>query len=503
MLRRSLDAVLCFFLLGLLVVFSLSVPSCSKKATEPEAEPPEEETTGVLATLHAAGDSVMLWSESMPYPDAAEKGAEWLRAQENVDSCGISVDHTIWIEFEGGIGGDIIPPREVFSESGDLKKARPLIMRNPAQPKVKSLAPAAVLCLPFDWEYNSGQYDSLTRILNSELCPFFVITQYPDAATSVALLKSVWSINGLFYFSTHGALSRSGLECLTGEKVTDELLSDYMADITLGRLRAGYIKGHEYFAITPAFVEHYWQPHPDTLAAHVVYVATCYSWEPKMTQAFLLCGADAYAGFTGLLWPEFEEELIPHLWEPMQDTFSLKWSYEHLPSNCEPPNDTFFIEYICEDIIFDRVLFTLDNVPVHSEQYLIRTPRHGGYTHFWMECLALRDSDLDVMGLLEIYADAYAEGTYEIAMDRDNVIYFVKEERLYHASKVGVDPVWDPDGVIEGEIVLTSLDNPPGLATGTFSGTLGWWDTENNPYPHPPDETLVITNGRFKVTVKE
>jgi len=488
-----------FPLFGILVFFCFFLLTCSRD------QPYDGQIEGILDTHKAAGDSIMAWSQSMSYSEAAQKGVEWLRTQSNVDSCGISEDYTVWIEFEDGTGGDIIPPMEgrKAMDLKEIKDTKPSIIHTPGQGTVKPILPPIVaVLLPFDWEDPLYEYDSLKQILIEEMDPLFGVVPYRDSAVSPLLLKTGFTAYaGLVYLSTHGGISREGGVLLTGEEVTPALREFYAEDLLVGLLRQGYVNYKVYFEFTPSFVSAYWQGS----GAQVVFVAACNGWQADMREAFLK-KADAYCGFEGLVGGDFFPGLISNLFRPlMQDTFSLSQSYQALPEkSCPYYGATLFIGYGngVADVILDTYLFSLDGVPLHSGGFLGASaardnPSGGAISMPWGG--RIYDDELNLVGALSIVAGC-AEGEYVIGGDDYSCIIYGDTTGLY-VYQVSL-PFTTPEyGSLSGKITITSLDNPLGLVAGTFSGTLGWWDWENPNMPRSPDKTVQITNGRFKATV--
>jgi hypothetical protein len=464
----------------------------------------------VLDVLDEAGDSIYTWSDNMSYEAAALLGLAWLQDQDIVESCGVSSDYTVWVQFTDSTGGDIYPPWEIAASFGSGKDPGPAILRSPAQTeRAKAILYDAVVLLPFHWQYGSemDHDDSLVDIITAEMDIDFEIYSHLDTAVTVDLMKSLLASRfGIFYICTHGSITANGHESfLIGEKVTLDNVLDNFEDLKQGNLRYGkVIKGGDlYYGITTSFIDTYlYKASLDPGLASFVYIASCNSnANGHMANAFLCDGIQTFLGFKGLLHVDPTVLcLFDEIFGTMYDTISLQQAVDNAEHRYQssPACTLKMNEYtgFNNATIFNRVLCDIDGQEIHSPTWLTAVCSPSG--SFSLDVF-MYDIGQNQHGVLGIITDGYSEDAYTVEQGRGNLILYNDQAtgRAYMADAIHMDPAWS-GGAIEGTITYTNLDNPDYQVVGTFSGTLGYWDPAN-PNPHPPDDIITITDGVFKV----
>jgi hypothetical protein len=486
----------------------VNLASCSKKGS---TEPEDEEVDEMISLLLETGDSISVWSETMTYSAATSQAINFIETHTIVDSCGISQDYTIWIEFNDGTGGDIYPIREFVLRSGHTSDSKSRIAFSDRYgPRGRAIIYDVVAFLPFVWQHSAhlNQADTLAKILQQELDLTMEVTSFIDSTATVANFKYAFGTCGINYISSHGGLV-CGLPCfLTGEKVTTTSKEIHQWDLTHRLLRCATVAGmkHSYFAITPAFVRLYF-PHDssytaDSITTRIVFNASCRSFADTLANAFLGPGVHAYCGFVGDRSARTECDLLSEIWRAMQDTVTLEQACDAAPSRIQtsPVPCTLKLNQAEAEgqIVFDRFIFELNSQQFHSPITVFASKSAAGLNI----TADARNSTQSMTGTYMLFTDGIALGAYPISETRGNMMMFADSAsgRLYLADATHKAAEWGGDQT-GGTITLTGVDLPPGLLVGKFTGILGWWD-DANPLPHPPDDVISIENGRFKLVSK-
>lgn len=492
---------------GVLVTAALLVSGCSRE------NGPASGIDEILEVLESAGDSVAAWDLLMSEPEAAEKCVRWLRDRDVADSCGVSSDNAVWIEFPDGIGADIYPPWEIPARAVAQRTLKPIVGHNSNQePRARQLLYDIVVFLPFHWQYPAemAQDDSLAQVLGP-LDPEVEVTSYRNNAAAVDELKYRLALRpSVLYICSHGCVSSKGSTFATGEEVTRTSAQKHEDDLKAGRLRLARLRRERktYFGVTPAFIETYLFKEELTWnVASVAYVAACNSLgdNGQLAEAFLCPGLQAYCGFKGkVLLDPTVLSLLSEIWREMTDTVSLSRACADAPHRIQThPTYRCTLKVLEEpfetEVIFDRLLFDLERAPLHSGISVAARRVLTGY-QFGAD---MYDSELYYRGSFVGVVDAAEPGVYPIAADRANSLIFADSATgwLFTIDSSLIKPEWS-GGQLGGTITLVTVDVPPGLVVGTFSGTLGYWDLISNPLPHPPDAVVEIEDGRFKVVDK-
>ncbi len=490
------------------MAFLAGFMNCSKKSS---TEPEEEEIDEMISLLLETGDSISVWNGSMTYAEATLQATNFLSGHSIIDSCGISQDYTVWIEFSDGTGGDIYPIRELVLRSANPSSSEANItFSGRFGPRGRAIIYDVVAFLPFVWQHSAllNQADTLEKILQQELDLTMEVTAFIDSTATVDNFKHNFGTCGINYISSHGGLVK-GLPCfLTGEKATTTSKEIHQWDLTHRLLRVATVAGmkHSYFAITPEFVRLYF-PHDssqtaDSMTTRIVFNASCGSYADTLANAFLGPGVHAYCGFVGDRSARTECDLLSEIWRTMQDTVTLEQACNAAPSRIQtyPVPCTLKLNQAEPggQILFDRVIFDLNNQQFHSTITVFVTKMVAGLTI----TADVRNNAQAAPGTYMLFSDGIALGAYPISETRGNMMMFTDSAsgRLYLADAIHKASEWGGDQT-GGTITLTGVDLPPGLIVGTFTGTLGWWD-DQNPLPHPPDDVITIGNGRFKVVSK-
>jgi hypothetical protein len=470
------------------------------------------------AIVRAVADSVYAWGERMAYEEAVGHAVAWLETCSAVESCGVSRDNTIWIEFDGPGGYDIFPPWPESSMVGD-PLPKPRVAKTPqfAPPDARFLEPAACVFLPLYSEYpdHMAQDDTVKKIFRDEMQPTFTVYSYRDEECTIPFYRATFQAAGgcpITLLCGHGGISRVGGCFVSGDKVDARNRQLYAEDIGEGRLRFSIQKKDRrlQYTITPAFVRHYYQADvAGDSAAHrgrMVFMGACYLADGALESAFLDKGASLYCGFTHKISVEDLGRLLPMFWRSLTDTMSATQTIEAAPyrySRIKHDAPICTLRAVSRSfeskLLFDRVKMTLNGEEIHSWGNQQTWGDEGGL-HF--NNLVLADESRSDKGTMSIYTSDTAAGEYLIdaSHEGNSISYKTPDGVWYHADHSGSQPEWS-GGVVGGSISIERIHVPRNLVVGTFSGTLGTW-TSRGGTPHPPSSTVEVKNGRFKVVLK-
>ncbi len=222
----------------------------------------------------------------------------------------------IWYTFKSGVLGAVtleVESEEASNSNNFISQSLFNIQKENIELKVNenqslSVGNPRVGIFTFSEELNKQLIEKFTKSVDNT----FMVRSFIENKASVEEFKKL-SDYGTIIFDTKGeSLFKGNLKenlpnldeiftkddekivILTGEKVSDEKIELYNADLKTGRL----VIVDDYFAITPAFINHYNKGQENSLPKSLVYANTSRSaYNEEMAKAFIENGAQTYIGY--------------------------------------------------------------------------------------------------------------------------------------------------------------------------------------------------------------
>jgi len=263
----------------------------------------DTEAQAMLDVLEAGGRRVddLMVREDLTGLDGV---ASWLRTQPGVSSCEIEQDGTLWVEFECGLPGSILPHTlaatpdagAVATEIADPLQAQFHGRRalSSSDPKGTANDKAAVL-LPFLLEGVRETADTVKRLLNDMGFPNPRIDEYGEEAVSLDVVRGLDEYS-VVYVETHGLSAKTRQWIVLGEKPHRGGLADlwnwYKSKSVIG---IAWCEGSLRYQISDLFVDVEGLRFPGSL----ILMNACTSRQKALfSNAFLSAGASVFFGWT-------------------------------------------------------------------------------------------------------------------------------------------------------------------------------------------------------------
>jgi hypothetical protein len=518
------QSVLRAFALAAVSVFAVVVPGCKLGPINYDAF--EKRTIeDNLAAIDSAG-SIYATQLSSASTSAASLAAQaFLLTQPGVADVGISADSSVWAFFTSGL----------LAGTGDVRLDTTGSFRaGPARtPQVRAqgggeLGAFTHYVLPNNTELPATQRaaDAIRDIFLRELdWDNEEIFKGGEVDLGVALgLISAGS--GVLFWSGHGMLVRRdtgnphddpGLEL--GKTYTRQAMANAAVQQYAGYLNPGPGQQRQaavvHFAGNPAF---YVVVLPEFIRAHghfdvaetlpnynfcktLVYLSCCYSAfqdyrdpYPPLLHAFREAGADVVCGWNWQVGDDFSCGADTAFLKAMADTCFPQEAEWTMGENHDPVERRHGHAYFMRDS--DSMVLLRAVCQVEKDHELFRplsTMAYRGGSSGLTGLLHVKGST-DLAANLQLGFPSNSPGTFDCSTtDNASIIWMdVDAGRNYYVMKdfVGVS------GTIKVDRCRSDA------VTGSFSGTLGWWDAGRNPQEESPSATITLDHGIFKYTGK-
>jgi hypothetical protein len=469
-----------------------------------------ESVTGCLGTLNEASEKYYNLLDSDGADAAAQEAVEYLMSQECTDTAGVSpTGYGVWVFFKNGLLGSIRKlPSKQASTLGSQSPQPHLVIADGGETVTE-----AVLVAPFDDEDYLETEDAVYDILKDRYAMREEVVKLltNDQVTVNAVIEHVL-IPGVLYWVGHGDIFPTGPDSGTycngiglGEWAAAEDMAEKLVESYSSKLETSdfAVVKHDkddlfYIYILPPFVSKYADldilEGQTNLSKSLVYISCCcsdYPVESSLKDAFSAAGADFFCGYDWYLSGSFNDDKDREFFESFTDTCTAGEAVTQMGTLTDPiellgRNTTFTWEG--DTLVMLKALINLNKDGTSYECYsvLVDEAEKTSITGWARE----NGADIDYfMGI--ITPPSVGPGQYIIGVDDDAGLEWVDYStgKFFMAGK-------DMIGV-EGVITVECYE--PDRISGTFSGTLGWWEGDPDP-PRPPDETIQIKDGFFKHT---
>jgi hypothetical protein len=255
-----------------------------------------------------------------------------------------------------------------------------------------------------------------------------------------------------------------------------------------------YVKGKPYLAVTPTFVSNhgnfdYMEGMGHNATKSLVYACCCHSGLQSggMPAAFWGAGVDVYMGWSKSVKALFAAQRQILFFHNATDTCTTTQAYYGIGNATDPWKGAQLLHYAGDTVMIrSQMRFSKDGTPLHG--YSVGVAIASGVTT--VNCFAGQPMQEPMYGMTVHFPGTNA-GSWNCLSTEDAEIFvtdFNQGGRWYAVQKDFVG--------VTGEITAARYDE--WVVSGTFSGTLGHWNTSQNPEEDPPEETIEIQNGIFK-----
>jgi hypothetical protein len=402
----------------------------------------------------------------------------------------------VWVWFRNGAVGTIIKPRP-----GTALRCRP--QRQAQAAAGETPGPYYVLS-PFrsHWDPGNGEPDSdysdeLVALLGQTLGPSAQVTPLYNGDVTVERARQAVSA-GFLYWCSHGeqiplppdSTIVTGLvlgEWWDTQTSSGRIMSLASAGYRFadefgsgGRhLSIGVLDGEVYFGVLPGFFSDFANFAGQELGARdrsIVYISCCFGAGVK--EAAMAKGADAFFGWTGSPYSTEARVIDSTILTRICDSMTIGEALV----GANRTSDLAFLAFAGDSNVMVRSKCTLEVAGGAQRFHLLIAERGGTVT------IAAHDATPSPGQVIVSFPDS--PGTYSMPQASDAMLvwYDIPAARYYMVGN-------DMQGVF-GTITIDRLDDA--VISGTFSGTLGWWDTGHDPSQDPPDATVEVGSGWFK-----
>jgi hypothetical protein len=476
-----------------------------------------------LAALESAGDIYARELASGDTNAAAQKAQAALLASPGVDTACIAADNSVWALFDNGIlagTGNLVTDTAQFTParlpSAEKVGASAWYSWEPV-PKLTLVVPSATES-PISAQMGLVACKYFLDIMRWSMCDTFV-----DAEVTVDRVRSLLATcSGVLYWVGHGTLVRvpgygdsvSGLLLGTvydtramAKEAAGPILDDLLPTGKDKRCAIWWDKHLNHFAVVilPAFIRKYadFEAGSLTWPMTVVGLTACYGAYGNpgdLVQAFLDKGADVVWGYDWAVEQEWAAERDSLSFSDMADTCFPFEAWRKRPNECPYPYEgrkANLQVYGNEDVRLQSV------TRVAKDGQLYRAATTSGQRHAVPPLTAIvsllrlqpddQHSEDSATDAIEVWYPGSGTGHFNTANDENAVVTWIDQ-------KTGRD-YWAANRYVGVGCQINVTRSTADFIHGTFSGTIGHWEMGQNPESVPPVQTLLLTDGCFKVTV--
>jgi hypothetical protein len=448
----------------------------------------------VVAVL--AADSIYHELATSDRSEAALQTVAFLGTQECCADAGVTPDTTVWVWFRNGMVGIIsLPPAGVMLSAHEHRQAQAAAGEVPGPYIV--LSPFRKYWDPGNGEPDSDYSDELVTLLEQTLGPSAQVTKWYDDDVTVEKVRQAVSA-GFLYWCSHG--ERVPLPP-DSTMVTGLVLGEWWdAQTASGRIlqlsAAGYrfagdtgssqphfairtLEGEVYFDVLPGFFSDFANFAGQEIGARdrsIVYLSCCFGAGIK--SAAMANGADAFFGWTDSPWSPEARTIDSTILTRICDSMTIGEAL----AGANRTSDQAFLDFAGDADVMVRSKCSLVVAGAAQQFFLVVADRGSTVT------IAAQDATPSPGQVTMTFPSGL--GTYLLPQADDAMLvwYDIPQGRYYMAGN-------DMQGV-SGTITIDRLDDA--VISGTFSGTLGWWQTGHDPSQDPPDATTEVGSGWFK-----
>ncbi|HTW90854.1 MAG TPA: hypothetical protein VMH22_04020 [bacterium] len=460
---------------------------------------------------------------------AAQQACAFLLTQPGVDTAKISLDSTVWAYFSSGLlagTGKDERPASGLTDAGRQAANREPAVRAASGGEVSNLAHYFI---PFDtelpgtWKAANALADIFQRRLGWESRE---MSSGSDADLETALNLIQYG-NSVIYWSGHGLLIPSdgvestcspGLEL--GKPYDDDDLASAAAVQYVGYLNPGagqerqvalFLRTRDHswhLVVMPGFIRANGSFDASeatpayNLCKTVVILSCCYSAYSYtsapgyLMQAFLDVGADVVCGYTWEVHDGFSCDRDTTFLAAMADTCLAGEALKTIGGRVDP--DTGIDGF--------HAVFTMVGDSTVMLQAVVQARKNGelyqaltGDEVFQSENTKVVSTlhapgNFDMVDCVQVTFPGTSGGTFDVtSTDGASIVW----------SNYASNHFWYAEKKYQGVSGTIQIDTcSGGYVHGSFSGTLGWWNSNHDPTKDPPDDVITITEGRIKHTGK-
>jgi hypothetical protein len=443
------------------------------------------------------------WLDSFGEANAKERLVEWLRQQENVADVTCTADGAVWYLCKNGISHGFILSVDTCAQTEGA--AQPdqggSLGAGPARAQGEVSEPdagyhSAYLCAPLSWCFfaATATQDILARV--PDYNPFPQSPVQVTTSLTIADLESLLKpgIRGLFLLDTHGETDpyHPGLYYLGIERRSLLEPVKYKEEREAGSvLLNAYgpfpLFQYAYF-VSNKLLEHSIENQSPANPLHrsMVFLSACSSY--VLADIFRNKGVAAFFGYDGYIRTSFAEQVATKFFACLADTFTVSQAFAQVKDMADPSEGSHLKSY-------------WDDANLMLDSYL-KFDLNGGSIRCMTSAAMQFGPTMEVCGLMSMLLPVPAVATFFPASPGHYVCGGPRMVALEYIDQLVSGRTYLADSGYVGTNCTIDVGscglNKGDIVSGTFSGTLGWWEEGHNAFRDPPDATVTFSNGVFK-----
>jgi hypothetical protein len=508
------QSVLRAFALAAVSVFALVVPGCKLGPINYDAF--EKRTIEEnLAAIDSAGSLYAAQLAAGNIDAGAQQACAYLLSQLGVDTAVISPDSSVWAFFTSGLLAGV---GNVRRDTTGLPAAEPSRLPDVRMQAGGETGGFPHFILPFDQELPCAKLAA--EAIKEEVKRRLIWEEsetFTGSAVDIGMTLGVinhgsgvifWSGHGELYPPEPGSPWSSGL--LLGNSYNREAMAAAAVAQCAGYMNPGpgqqrqaavirHPNGKFYVVILPPFIRAHGDFHVGenpyiNEGKTIVHLSCCFSaYGGELMQSFIDAGADVVCGYDWAVGDLFSSGIDELFFRRMCDTCFPNEAMRLVGSLTDPE------PYLKKQATFRMVgdttvlLRAVLQAGVRNNLYRVSSATASIGSASLISGMMHAEGHAENIGNLQIIFPGSAPGNFDVTKTDDAMIWWadITTGRSYRVLKdfVGVS------GTIKVDRCASDI------MTGSFSGELGYWGT-NNPYEVPPMEVVTFKEGIFKYTGK-